>query len=649
VTAQPAASSTPWSWSVATVEVKDSMAKVFLEAPPLEIAIPAVKVEGLTSAQGHPAAVTLEVREGSGTLAVAGDVVIDPLAAKLHVTMNGLGLERFAAAAGVTPPVLRRGDLSGDLKLSFGDGPTVVSGNVALADLDVAPPASEDFALGWKRLEVVLRQANLPRLPAAPDAPAGGPIKVDLERVALAAPKVRLTRVPEGLVLPVVSVGPAAAGADAATGAVAPSSPHGEPSHEAAPPAPQAPPAVEAPAAAAPSVQQAPAPGAAPPNVQVALGELSVDGGEVTVVDRTVKPFYRGRLSAIALSAHGLDYPANRFRDMRLTAQAPGGTPLEVKARQQGGAIEVEARAERLALPQLNPYVIGAAGYSISKGTFTLTSKLHWTDSGYKSDSSLAFDDLDVAGGQGNSLFTDRFGISLSLALALMRDVSGRIALDVPLSGDRTGAVRPDLAPIISEALARALVNALASPLKLLGALSLEGDKVSAFAPQPIAFTAGGAKVDDTSWWRIDQLAGVAAASPALRIELTGTAGASDVRALQEAAVLADLQADQGVMARLRNLPSRGARNAVRDALAAKAKGEPATLDADDAAQLEEWVAAKTISDDQLRLLAGERQQRLRDLLAQDYGLTEDRVVLRDPVAEPGADTTDVRVAIGAR
>ena len=669
VRAEPAGSSRPWTWSVATVEVKDTMAKVFLEPPPLEIAIPAAKVEGLSSAPGNRATVALEVREGPGTVTLAGDLAIAPLAAKLHLTMDAIALERGAAAAGVTPPILRRGNLSGDLQLAFGDGPAIVSGKVALADLDVAPPTGDDFALGWKRLEIALREARLPNVPPSAGAQASSePMKVDLERVALSSPKVRLTRTADGIVLPAVSLAPAdgaaepgvapqpsaGAAADAAAAADASPSPAVSVAAPDASPTPAAPPSpvtedAAAHGAAAPAANAAVTNAPAPPVLQLDLAELAIDDGEVAVVDRSVKPFFRGSLAKIAIAAHGLAYPANRFHDVRLTAQAPGGTPLEVQAQQKGSAIDVTLNAERLALPPLNPYVTGAAGYSISSGTFTLASKLHWAEDGYKSESNLAFDDLDVAGIEGDSLFAQRFGVSLTLALALMRDVSGRIALNVPITGDRTGGARPDLAPIVSEALAHALLNALASPLKLLGALSFDGGKVSAFAPEPIGFVAGGAAVDDASWWRIEQLANVAAASPALRIELAGTAGASDVRALQEAAVLADLQADQGVLGSLRNLPSRGARNAVRDALQARAKGEPATLDPDDAAKLEEWVAAKSIGDDQLQQLARDRQQRLRDVLAQDYGLGEDRVGLLDPVAEPTADTTVVRVKIGAR
>jgi hypothetical protein len=448
-----------------------------------------------------------------------------------------------------------------------------------------------------------------------------------------------LTRTADGLVLPAVSVKLGAAETPPVTTV-------GEP----APPVETTAPAPgedgAAPPAAAPPLDAAP-PAAAP--VELTLAELVIDAGEVTVVDRTVQPFYRGRVAAIELDASALAYPETRFREVRLTAKAPGGSPIEVRARQKGEVLELTVDTEGLVLPQLNPYVAGASGYSIASGTFTLTSKLRLDGAGYQSESRLSFDDLDVAGAEGDSLFAERFGLSLSLALALLRDVSGRIALTVPVSGDRSGSVRPDVAPIVAEALSRALINALASPLKLLGALSLDGDKVTAFAPEPIGFDVAGARVADDAWWRIEQLTGVLAASPALRVDLTGEAGPEDLRALQEAAVLADLQADQGFLATLRHLPSRGTRNAVRDALAARAKGEAAALDEEERAQLEEWIVAKGIGDAELRALASARQERLREILSTDYGLEADRVGLGDAAPDAAAGKAQVAVKIAPR
>jgi hypothetical protein len=658
-------------WSVGKVELSDCMAKVFLAPPPLELRIPSLTVEGLSSERGSRAQVALEVRERDGSVKVAGALGIDPLAADVTVGLDAIAVENLAAAAGVVPPVLKHASLGADLKVALGEGPVRVSGRVSLAEFDVAPPEGEDYGFAWKRFEIDVRDLQVPNVPPAagaqspagtqsPGAAAAAPIKIDLARVALTSPRIRLTRTADGLVLPApqVTLGKADAAAPGSGGSAPADGPAPTPAPAATAIAPT--PAADASAPDDGTVREkaaqlaVEAKGAAQEMAATSpftltLGELAIDDGEITVLDRTVQPFYKGRVAALELDVHDFQYPANRFRDLRLTAKAPGGAPLVVDAKQRGETLTVSADAKGLALPQLNPYVTGAAGYSISRGTFSLESKVELDSRGYHADSALAFDDLDVAGAAGDALFTDKFGVSLSLALALLRDVSGRIALDVPLTGDRSGGVRPDLAPIVAQALSRALINALASPLKLLGALSLDDGKVAAFAPEPIGFVAGQAKIADDAWWRIEQLAGVLAASPALQVELTGETSAADARALREAAVLADLQQEQGFFAGLKDLPSRGTRKAIRAVLEARAQGEASeALDADDEAKLEEWVGAKTIGDEQMRALASERAGRLREVLIKDYGFGDDRIVVRDPSPTPGS-AAQVGVQLGAR
>ena len=640
-------------WSVAQVALTDCMAKVFLAPPPLELRIPSLTVDGLSSEPGNRANVALEVRERNGGVKLAGALGIDPLTADVTLGLDALALEDLAAAAGVDPPVLKHATLGADLKIALGNGSASASGKLALADLDVAPPQGEDYGFAWKRFEIDVRGLNVPNVPPAPGVTAAGPVKVDLARVALASPRIRLTRTPEGLILPAPQVtlgkeGTAArAEPAAAPAAVSGSAPASAPAEAAAPAQDGV--VREKAAQIATEARDAAREIEATSPVMLTLGELTIDDGEITILDRTVQPFFKGRVTALELDVHDFQYPANRFRDVRLTAKAPGGAPLVVDAKQRGDTLEVAADTKALPLPQLNPYVAGASGYSISSGTFTLASKVKLDPKGYTADSELAFDDLDVAGAAGDALFTEKFGVSLSLALALLRDVSGRIALDVPITGDRSGGARPDLAPIVAQAMSRALINALASPLKLLGALSLDGGKVAAFKPEPIGFVTGQTKIADDAWWRIEQLAGVLASSPALRVELTGEAGADDVRALQEAAVLADLQQDQGVLAGLKNLGSRGTRKAIRETLEARAKGEPApALDAEDQAKLDEWAAAKTIGEEQIRALASTRADRLREVLTSDYGFGADRMVVRDP-ATTATGTAQVAVQLGAR
>jgi len=600
----------PWTWSVGKVDVTDTLVKVFLEPPPLEIRIVKAAVTDLSSATGSSATIALELREGEGTIAVDGTVSLDPLAAHLTARIDSLALGRLAAATGAAPVLLPGGALGGEVTIAAEHPALVVSGRLALADLKATPREGEDFSLAWQQLDLGIREIRVPGvLPGEPAAP-GEPLRIDLELVHLSNPSVALTRTAEGIVLP-------------STGA---------PAAAAAPP--------PAPAAEPPPTESGGRP------VALTLANLDLEGGQVAVLDRTTKPFYQGRVSAIRLAARGLSYPENGFDDFALSLRAPGNAPLSVKGTRSGGRIRIDASGERIPLTQFNPYVT-ASGYSIARGAASFGSKARWETDRYDSETTVRLAGLDLAGAEGDSLFAQHFGVPLTLALGLMRDVHGVIALTIPVSGGRTGGAQVDVGAVITEALRHAIVNALASPLRLIGAVAGGDDKVDA-TPEPIACAPGRPEVAAEARTRVEQLGTVLGSAPALRLELKGSAGGPDVRALQEAAILADLAADKGALGTLRNLASRGTRSAIRDALAARASGKSAELSPELEKTLDEWAAERKVSDGDLRALAAARAARLRSLLVQEYGIPAERLALGEPAVEREAGRPAVAIALAA-
>jgi hypothetical protein len=315
--------------------------------------------------------------------------------------------------------------------------------------------------------------------------------------------------------------------------------------------------------------------------------------------------------------------------------------------REKGG-VRVQSRVDGLPLAQFNPYVKSAAGYSISRGAFTFGSTVKWTEKKYTSDNRVTLQSFTLAGAQGDSLFKESFGIPLSLALGLMTDVSGKISLGVPVSGDREKGIQIKLASIVGEALARAIINAVASPLKLIGAVTMSGDKVGAIAPDPIGFIPGLPEIADDEWWRVEQLANFMPSLPTLRVTLSGTAGPADARALSEAAVLAEMKAGNRALGALRNVASGGRRGAIRDALEKRVRGAPGELEPAEMEELDRMVAEKPVNDDQLRALAKARAERLQKVLAADYGIGAERVTTGDAVIDREGGKPQVVVDLGS-
>ena len=621
----PVPAETPWVWKVGTVDIVDTRATVVLAEPPLVVEIAKGTITGLESARGSHADVDLQIKEEQGTLGLTGTVAIDPLAAQLTAKLGGMALGHLLAASGAPVPVrLPTGTLSGDLTIQADQGPLIVAGKLAIADLSVRLPQGEDFGVDWKQLELGIKQVRVPGvLPGtAPSTPE--PVRVDLDSLKLVTPVVTLTRTADGLVLP--GSGP----------------PPSTTTTPAAPPAKPEPPVAPA--------KEPPAPGAAPASpVAISVGLLDLQGGQVSILDQTVKPFYRGKISAMTLKAHGLRIPENVFDDIAFSATLPGGAPLKVDAKQAKGVITLTANGKGLALQQFNPYVTQAAGYSISGGRLNVNSKVHWAPDKYDSTTNIEFDKLGVSGAEGDSLFLQKVGIPLTLALSLLTDLNGKISLGIPVSGDKSGT-HVALGEIVAQAVVKAILGAVTSPLKMLGAVGgLVTGGGGSILPEPIPCRPGLPAVEASAGERVQQLGGALGGAPALRISLHGMAGGPDVRALQEAAVLADLNAKQGVFGGIKNLANRRERNAIRDVLTARAAGGSAPeLDPEYQKTLDEWAQAKTISDDQLRALATARAEGVKTALVSGQGADAARVTVGDPEVDREKGKPAVRIGFGS-
>jgi hypothetical protein len=198
----------------------------------------------------------------------------------------------------------------------------------------------------------------------------------------------------------------------------------------------------------------------------------------------------------------------------------------------------------------------------------------------------------------------------------------------------------------VGNALAAAIVGALASPLKLVSAVASVGGRVESITPEPILFLAGRSELAADQSARVEQLAGLLASSPALRLDLEGVCAAEDERWLAEQALLRQLESEGGLTA-LRNLRERGERNAVLAYLRARAEGGSTDLDARQGAWLEAKLAARTLEPAACHALALARAEALAKLLVEEHGVAPERVAAR--AGEPGtAAQPSVVVGFGA-
>jgi len=543
-----------------------------------------------------PIALHLEVEDGS--IDLEGKLGLIPLVYEGRLRWQDLPVPPalLASNPGVVPWI-RSYRSHGELELAFsaepgpGAEPAALhaSGKASVVDLELANPEDdEEAALAWTELSIDLREAFVP-LPVEGVEPT--PIRVALESVRLVDPRILYTNPPESL--------------DAL---------------------------LERGAAAEDEIasESGPVQDAAPIPLELSIDLVEVIDGDVQYVDRAVD--YRGKVRDLDVRLEGVRWPGPELASARITARPPKGKALSLSGSLDGRSGALELDLEKLALPPLGAYA-EPAGYRLGSGSLSLRTKLRADGATLDAHNRIELHQLEVDALDPGD-FQERFGMPLDLALALLRDSSGKISLSVPVTVEEAGAgIR--LRSIIQSALRQALVGAASSPLKMAG-LAVSTLGVGGGTSEPLASVPGRAALADGQEERLVGTAALLSARPGLGLELRGRAGPEDVPRLAEEILIERV----GSGGDLPELEDAGflARRRVANALRERDRGEPGGLEEKDQALLARYVAAVDVPSQKLAELARLRAEAARDALMTEAGVEATRLDLDEAIesGEPG-------------
>lgn len=594
----------PLAYEIERVDIANAGFTLRTGAGPIDLRV-RLEAEKVSARSGELFPVSLELGIGDGKLSLVGKLGLNPLAFDGRLAYSDLALPPLSVAARPELAAWVRscradGDLSVELRsVRVGDREAGLrlGGTVAVSELRVADPSGEEVSIGWKQLEIVAREVFVPI--AAEGEPARA-TRVALERVRLVEPDVLYT-------LPASSLDRLLAGGDAGESAAS----------EGAPPAPD------------PAVPLEPGAEAAAPPVEIGLDAFELVGGRVRFRDTSVSPPFETRIRELAVAVQGAGFPEPHVRSVRATGIIPDAATFSLVGGLEKGSGTLRFELERLSLPAFDPYAAGA-GYRLARGEASLTSSVRIRGALTQADNQLVLHRLDVSSKDAGD-FEERFGIPLDLALALLRDPAGDISFTIPVALDESG-VRIGIGAIVAGALRQALVGALSSPLKLVGAV-LPGGGGGEPALAPLEALPGRAALAPGSEPRLEALAKLLASRPMLALRLRGRAGPGDRPLLAEQILVEQAVAgaewpeieDAGFLARRRLV----------QALAARGRGEGAELSPEDAALLARYVAAVEVDPERMRQLAQLRSEAVRDELVSAHGVDARRLSLGEAPA-PG-------------
>ncbi|HVR62481.1 MAG TPA: DUF748 domain-containing protein, partial [Polyangia bacterium] len=444
----------------------------------------ALHLTGVSTAPGARLGVDLRLGiNKTGKLQVGGNATLPPVAANLRFDLKGLEVlplqpyfqnqESLLVTGGT---VALRGQAAVKIPAT-GDPKLDVTADIDVGDLTTVDRAKHEPLLKWRSFHVGGLHVVSP------------PMSVAIEDVALTDFQSRL----------VLSADAHFNLQDAL----------------AAPGATAAPP----PAATAPAPRKTADTAPAPAPMPVTIGQVTLQGGQVTFTDRSVHPSYTADLTELAGRISGLSSTPGTTAavDIRGSVNRSGVLTIVGSANPLAKdlSLDVQVNLRDFELPPASPYTGRYAGYVISKGKLDLSLA-------YK----IAAGKLDAR----NKLVLDQFTfgekvespdatkLPVRLAVALLKDRRGVIDIDLPIAGSLADP-QFRIWRAVLKVLRNLLVKAATAPFALIASAFGGGEELS-----HVEFPAGRATLDEGAQKRLGVLAKALRERPGISFEIQGGA-----------------------------------------------------------------------------------------------------------------------------
>jgi hypothetical protein len=398
--------------------------------------------------------------------------------------------------------------------------------------------------------------------------------------------------------------------------------------------------------------QNPPTGAAARPAPAIRIGRIDIANGTANFADRTLPvPFATGIYNlagSISDTDTASDAPSRLSLQGRVgeTGEFLANGSLKLLAPTQ--ALDIEAEFRNLDLPLLTPYSTKFAGYEIAQGRLSLALDYALAGENLQGDNNIVVEQLELGAEVESPTAID---LPIRLAIGLLTDASGRIDLDLPVSGSIDDP-QFSLGAMFGSVLGGVVRDAVTSPFRFLGGL------IGADDPAELAnldFAAGSAELGPPEREKLMRLAEALRQRPLLMVAIRGQyATGPDGRALRETAVDSRVQALRDAATDSAAVPARvavletlyletfppaslDARRAEHTSPARPATGEivavPAQLDETALANAlrEDLIEAFELPADALAGLARGRAQAAADFLTGEAGLPPESTSILDP------------------
>lgn len=414
-----------------------------------------------------------------GTVSVKGSVGINPVFGDLNTNMKGMRL-------GTLQPyytdqikiVVTDGSFSTTGRLSLGTSKddqmtATYKGQITLSDLATVDKLQADDLVKWKSLR--LNNVDV----------GYNPMYVNIEEIALDDFYIRLIVDPEGK-LNLQTIVAEKADEDG---------PPSEEEKEAAPPKED---------------EQ--------PVMSIKIDRVALSKGHVNFTDKSIDPTYATDLVEIEGSVSGLSSEETELADVNLSGKLDNYAPLDITGKVnpliEDLYADLKIAFKNVELSPMTPYTGKYVGYTVQKGKLSLDLEYQIEKRKLDSQNKVFLDQFTF----GNKVDSpDATNLPVKLGVSLLKNRDGEIDLDLPVSGELDDP-EFSVGRIVLKMIKNLLVKAATSPFSLLGAaFGGGGEELSA-----LEFEYGRFEITPESRQKLDTLVQALYDRPALNLEIEG-------------------------------------------------------------------------------------------------------------------------------
>ncbi|MGW8463050.1 DUF748 domain-containing protein [Pseudomonas sp. CLCA07] len=254
------------------------------------------------------------------------------------------------------------------------------------------------------------------------------------------------------------------------------------------------------------------------------IGGIAINDGSANFADFSLTPNFATAVQQLNGQIGTIDSRQAKPASVDIKGKVDRYAPVTIKGAVNPfdpmASLDIATSFKRVELTTLTPYSGKFAGYRIRKGRLNLDLHYLIIKGQLKAENKVVVEQLQL-GEKVDS--PDAVSLPLKLAIALLKDVDGKISIELPVTGDLNNP-QFSVMPIIWQTLRNLIVKAAAAPFKMIGGLVSGGGSEDLGT---VSFAPGSSDLSQEAEGALVKLSQALKERPALRLEIEGTAAAS--------------------------------------------------------------------------------------------------------------------------